>query len=154
MYCQIPSHGSLHSVLGPLLFVMYTTPLSTLISSCSLNHHLYADDTQLFLQFLPTHLDSISPSQCSRSNLFLDDCKSSNTEQSSKTEFLLIGKQLQSFDTVRSFSALTLLVGRQEGHPACKKLSGGGWRGYLSGAMGRFAYSPANATATHCLLLQ
>jgi len=23
------------------------------------------------------------------------------------------------------FSALTLLVGRQEGHPACKKLSGG-----------------------------
>jgi len=27
--------------------------------------------------------------------------------------------------TTRGFSALTLLVGRQEGHPACKKLSGG-----------------------------
>ena len=26
---------------------------------------------------------------------------------------------------VNAFSALTLLVGRQEGHPACKKLSGG-----------------------------
>jgi len=26
---------------------------------------------------------------------------------------------------VLTFSALTLLVGRQEGHPACKKLSGG-----------------------------
>ena len=25
----------------------------------------------------------------------------------------------------QSFSALTLLVGRQEGHPACKKQSGG-----------------------------
>jgi len=25
----------------------------------------------------------------------------------------------------RAFSALTLMVGRQEGHPACKKLSGG-----------------------------
>jgi len=24
-----------------------------------------------------------------------------------------------------AFSAVTLLVGRQEGHPACKKLSGG-----------------------------
>ena len=24
-----------------------------------------------------------------------------------------------------AFTALTLLVGRQEGHPACKKLSGG-----------------------------
>ena len=26
---------------------------------------------------------------------------------------------------LKAFSALTLLVGRQEGHPACKKLSGG-----------------------------
>ena len=42
------------SVLGPLLLVMYTTPLSTLISSCSLTHHLYADDTQLFPSFLPS----------------------------------------------------------------------------------------------------
>jgi len=49
---------------------------------------------------------------------------------------------------IGAFSALTLLVGRQEGHPACKK------HGYLSGAMCRFAYGPADATATHCLLLQ
>jgi len=27
--------------------------------------------------------------------------------------------------TAAAFSALTLLVGWQEGHPACKKLSGG-----------------------------
>jgi len=53
-----------------------------------------------------------------------------------------------------AFSALTLLVGQQEGHLACKKLSGGCWRGYLSGARCRLAYSPADATATHCLLLQ
>jgi len=55
-----------------------------------------------------------------------------------------------------AFSALTLLVGRQEGHPACKKQSGGvlDWRGYLSGARCRLAYGPADATATHCLLLQ
>ena len=52
-----------------------------------------------------------------------------------------------------AFGAFTLLVGRQEGHPACKKLSGGGWRGYLSGARCRLAYGPADATATHCLLL-
>jgi len=29
------------------------------------------------------------------------------------------------FSVVHFFSALTLLVGRQEGHPACKKQSGG-----------------------------
>jgi len=29
------------------------------------------------------------------------------------------------FETPSAFSALTLLVGWQEGHPACKKLSGG-----------------------------
>ena len=44
------------SVLGPLLFVMYTTPLSTLISSLSLDHHLYADDTLLFCSFYPSTL--------------------------------------------------------------------------------------------------
>ena len=54
-----------------------------------------------------------------------------------------------------AFSALTLLVGRQEGHPACKKNRVVGyWHGYLSGAKCRHAYGPADATATHCLLLQ
>jgi len=53
-----------------------------------------------------------------------------------------------------AFSALTLLVGRQEGHPARKKLSGGMLAWYLSGARCRLAYGPADATASHCLLLQ
>ena len=52
-----------------------------------------------------------------------------------------------------SFSALTLLVGRQEGHPACKNWAVRCWRGYLSGARCRLAYGLADATATHCLLL-
>ena len=36
--------------------------------------------------------------------------------------FLLI---ISTNDKFYAFGALTLLVGRQEGHPACKKLSGG-----------------------------
>ena len=53
-----------------------------------------------------------------------------------------------------AFSSLTLLFGRQEGHPACKNWVVWCWRGYLSGARCRLAYGPADATATHCLLLQ
>jgi len=52
-----------------------------------------------------------------------------------------------------AFSALTLFVGRQEGHPACKKL----WWGVgmvICLEQGADAYGPADATATHCLLLQ
>jgi len=51
------------------------------------------------------------------------------------------------------FSALMLLVGQQEGHPACKKLSGV-MLAWLSGMRCRLAYSPADATDTHYLLLQ
>jgi len=39
------------SVLDPLLFILYTTPHSSLISDSSLSHHLFADDTQLFISF-------------------------------------------------------------------------------------------------------
>ena len=49
-----------------------------------------------------------------------------------------------------AFSALTLLVGRQEGHPLrpVKNWVLGYWHGYLSGARCRLAYGPADATAT------
>ena len=40
------------SVLGPLLFILYTTPLSQIITKfVDLQHHLYADDTQFFTSF-------------------------------------------------------------------------------------------------------
>jgi len=53
-----------------------------------------------------------------------------------------------------AFSALTLLVGRQEGHPACKKLSGGVLAWFSVWSAMQLAYGPADATATHFVLLQ
>jgi len=44
-----------------------------------------------------------------------------------------------------AFSALTLLVGQQEGHPACKKLVVGCWHGYLPGTRCILAYGPADS---------
>jgi len=53
-----------------------------------------------------------------------------------------------------AFSSLILLVGRQEGHPACSKLSGGMLEWLSVWAKCRFAYGPVDATATHYLFLQ
>jgi len=39
------------SVLLPLLFILYTTSLSSLTSDSSVDHYLFADDTQLFISF-------------------------------------------------------------------------------------------------------
>jgi len=55
-------------------------------------------------------------------------CTSLQTDNHTNTQFLQSGctssaKALEAF--YRVVYALTLLVGRQEGHPACKKLSGG-----------------------------
>ena len=65
--------------------------------------------------------------------------------------WLVLHKYISLAASCTAFSALTLLVGRQEGHTACNKLSGGV---LAIRARCRLAYGPADATATHCLLLQ
>ena len=83
-------------------------------------------------------------------------CNSNSNFKCRRKQCIVLSIQfyLLQYPCLRAFSALTLLVGRQEGHPACKNWEVGCWHGYLPGARCSLACGPANATATHCLLLQ
>jgi len=112
-------------------FIIYTTPLSTLISSLSFNHHLYADDTQLFFSFHPPDFDSnITHLQNALQQISPWMTANLLTLNSSKTEFLLIGlsKQLakihnSSLSTTKSARSLSFIFDNTFPFPIRSQLS-------------------------------
>ena len=79
------------SVLGPLLFILYTHPLSEIVTQHSLSHHSYSDDNQVYTSCSLSDLPSIIAStQSCISNI--QSWMSTNKLQlnSDKTELIFI----------------------------------------------------------------
>ena len=111
---------------------------------------------RVYLRYLPllpqNYITSFTQDKIFSMNFCLLMCPSNFVQQ--QQHQLCLPQNMQTGGVKTTFSALMLLVGRQEGHPACKNWVVGFWRGYLSGARCRLAYGPADATAIHYLLLQ
>ena len=89
------------SVLGPLLFILYTTPLTKVISDSSSSHKLYVDDTQLHISFSAADFShNIAHLELTVSNVYKWMSSNFLSLNPPKTEFLVIGlpKQLENLN--------------------------------------------------------
>ena len=84
------------SVLGPVLYLMYTIPISEVIRKHKLNYHFYADDTQLYVAFKNYNIHSITDwiANCvSDTCLWMEENKLKLNEE--ETDILLIHSKFQ-----------------------------------------------------------
>ena len=79
------------SVLGPLLFTLYTTPLSRIISGHAIPLYLYVDDSQLYVSFVSAvALNDLQSCLAPVQSWMSTNKLKVNPD---KTEFLLIGNE-------------------------------------------------------------
>ena len=84
------------SVLGAFLFCLYTTSISQIITTHDVIHHMYADDTQVYIELSQsdTHKSISSLSDC-LTDISLWMKLSKLKLNSDQTEFIIIGTKQQ-----------------------------------------------------------
>ena len=97
------------SVLGPLLFLIYTLPLADVVKKHGLSYHFYANDSQLYMSFKlghrQTNVNTMALENCIKDikHWMIQNDLKLNTD---KTVFLLFGTPQQLANTnISSFGA-------------------------------------------------
>ena len=82
------------SVFEPILFTLYTAPLSQVIAQHDVEHHLYADDTQMYISLSGSEaLESLSDWKFCVTDVFTWTTNSKLKLNPSETEFIIIGSK-------------------------------------------------------------
>ena len=98
-FVQLMSGIAQGSILGPILFTIYTAPIGNICRNNHIEFHLYADNTQLYLSFKPSILNS--KLDCiTRINNCINEINVWMTQNllklnSNKAEFILFGTRHQ-----------------------------------------------------------
>ena len=85
------------SVLGPLLYLLYTSPIADIIKLHNLQYHLYADDSQLYISFKTNCFADLAQAKSSVELCVKDiDCWMTNNMlklNQEKTELIVISSR-------------------------------------------------------------
>jgi len=91
------------SVLGPLFFTLYISPISQVISNHGISHQQFADDTQLFISVSPSdYIYSLAKLEACLNSLHLWFCFNGLSLNPDKSECIILGS-VQRTRTLPSF---------------------------------------------------